>query len=99
MDQTIDHAKFPDFLNKLVSLYLTNATEERGVVLDNPTFELQGGRLFLIGNIAEGTTENDWAAGIPSAVAWDRVEQYLIFDSLEDYLFRTSLAWDKQAVQ
>ncbi len=38
--------------------------------------------------------EKDWCANLPSAVAWDAVLHYLVFDSHEDYLKRGQRAPD-----
>ena len=51
----------------------------------NPHFEIQGGRLFIIGTVPLGSTKSDWCANHLGAVAWDRVTDYFLFDSLEDY--------------
>jgi hypothetical protein len=89
---------FPDFSDKVVLLYLTNRSPDDAVVLCGTRFETQGGRFFIVGEYAEGTTANDWAAGIATAVSWDSVEQYLIFDSIEDYFNRASLAYNKESM-
>ncbi|MDD2603237.1 MAG: hypothetical protein RBR20_11980 [Desulfobacterales bacterium] len=91
--------RFPDLSNKIVLIYLTNQCDEHNVVLEHPHFEQQGDKMFIVGVFAEGTTANDWATGIPTAVAWDNVEQYLVFDSLEDYFYRISLANENQTLQ
>jgi hypothetical protein len=91
--------RFPDLSDKIVLIYLTNQCDEHNVVLERPHFEQQGDKLFIVGVFAEGTTANDWATGIHTAVAWDHVEQYLVFDSLEDYFYRISLANDNQTLQ
>lgn len=91
--------RFPDLSHKIVLLYLANQCDEHNVVLAQPRFEQQGDKLFILGIFAEGTTANDWATGIHTAVAWDKVEQYLVFDSLEDYFDRISLANENQTLQ
>ncbi len=90
---------YPDFTGKVVAVYLANRPEEHTVVLQSPTFQIQADRLFLVGEFAESTTANDWAAGVTTAVAWDHVEQYLVFDNVEEYFSRLSQAWDKQTFQ
>ncbi len=91
--------RLPDFAGKVVLLYLTYTSDDRGIVLEDPVFQAQGDRLFLVGRIAEGTSPNDWVAGSMSGVAWESVDQYLVFDSLEDYLGRASLAWAENPMQ
>ena len=80
--------RFPDLGDKVVLIYLTNQCDENNVVLEQARFEMQGDKLFIVGVFAEGTTANDWATGVHTAVAWGNVEQYLVFDSLEDYFVR-----------
>lgn len=89
----------PDFTGKVVVLYLENRTYEHVVVLDSPEFTMQGGRLFLTGEIPEGVSPNDWASRISSNVAWDRIEEYLVFASLDDYLSRAAVAMDENMLQ
>ena len=48
-------------------------------------WESQGGRLFLVGPVPHGASKNNWCDGLPSAVAWDQVTDYLVFDSAEHY--------------
>ena len=83
----------PDFVGKVVCLYLTHKPDADGEVLCDPHFETQGGRLFLLGTPAPGTTVNDWIEGKTTAVAWDTVDVYYLFDSLEDYLNCRKKGW------
>ena len=71
----------PDFTDKIVSF----STVENNLAINNPRFETQGGRLFVVGTIPKGATTNDWAENRQSAVAWDAVTDYIVFDSIEQY--------------
>lgn len=82
-------SKLPDFTNKLVSLALHG--EDEGRPVDRPHWELQGGRLFLVGTVPHGGSIGDWCEGVPSAVAWDEVTDYLVFDSAEHYRKRLAV--------
>ena len=73
----------PDFSNKLISVSLVGDDDSRAI--DCPRWEMQGGRLFLIGKVPHGCSTADWCEGIVSAVAWDQVTDYLIFDSADHY--------------
>ena len=75
--------QLPDFTSKVISLSL--AGEEWARVLVHPRWEVQGGRLFLVGTIVRGSATNDWCAGLPNAAAWDRVTDYIVFESPEHY--------------
>jgi hypothetical protein len=90
---------FPDLRDKVVLVYIRNRPLDDYVVLERAHFEIQGGRGFVVGRIAEGTTTNDWAAGVPTALSWESVEQYLIFDTLEDYFARETQSYDPQSIQ
>jgi hypothetical protein len=76
----------PDFTGKVVSVSI--AGEDDGRCLERPNWQVQGGRLFLVGSVPRGGSTNDWCAGVHSAVAWDQVSDYLVFDSVEHYIER-----------
>ncbi len=75
-----------NLLNKIVLIYKKNSQHE--VTLYSPVFEDHNERLFLVGNVSEGASENDWLSGIKTYVAWDQVEEFSVFDSKEEYLSR-----------
>ena len=87
---------FPDFSGKIVLLYLENRASEDSVVLENAAFQIQGDKIFLVGRIAEGTTPNDWASGVDTAVSCDSIEQYLVFDSLQEYMDRVARSYTEE---
>ena len=74
---------FPDFSNKLVSVSLAGDDDSRA--LEHPSWAMQGGRLFLVGTVPCGGSTRDWCAGVVTAVAWDQVTDYLVFDSADHY--------------
>jgi hypothetical protein len=83
----------PDFSNKAVSVVLIGEDVSRLIV--NPRFEMQAGRLFLIGKSPSGASKRDWIAGLDEALAWDRVQEYVIFESTKDY-FKRLRTWAKR---
>jgi len=83
----------PNFCGKTVSLALIGAESARIIV--DPHFETLGGRLFLIGEIPKGASRHDWMEGLEGAVAWDRVEEFVVFDSFDDYIKRLK-RWKKR---
>ena len=87
--------KYPNLSGKILLVYLRNRPLDDGVVLQHAAFEIQGDRVFLTGEVAGGGAADDWAAGVRTAIAWDAVEQYLIFDSYDDYMNRASQAFPK----
>lgn len=84
---------FPDLTQKIVLVYLSNRSSEDSVVIENPIFQVQGDKIFLVGRIAEGTTPNDWASGVATAICWESIEQYMVFDSLQDYMDRVARSY------
>jgi len=75
----------PDFKGKVLSVVLEGSWT-RGI--QDPHFELQCGRLFLVGTSPKEGSTKDWITGLPYAVAWDSVMDYAVFDSLDEYLER-----------
>lgn len=73
----------PDFTNKIVQASLFG--DDHSYAMDSPHFEMQGERLFLVGVVPHGGTSSNWSEGAICAVAWDRVTDYLVFDSLKHY--------------
>jgi len=76
-----DH--LPNFKNKLVSLSIES--DGGCLPLITPHWEKQGGRLFLVGTVPNGGSTRDWCKSKVSAIAWDSVTDYLVFDSVADY--------------
>jgi hypothetical protein len=87
--------KYPNLAGKILQVYQRNRPLDDGVVLQHGAFEIQGDRVFLTGEFAEGVSADDWAAGVRTAIAWDAVEQYLVFDSYDDYMSRASQVFPK----
>jgi hypothetical protein len=79
-------AKLPKFDGKVVSVVCVN--EDTGQLIRSPRFENQGGRLFIVGTVPEDASQDNWMEDLPCAIAWDTVQDYVIFDSMEDYLNR-----------
>ena len=78
---------FPDFRGKVVSIVFKG---DFGRSLQDPRFEVQAGRLFLVGTTPRSGSSKDWVAGLKAAVAWDSVQDYVVFDSPEDWQKRVS---------
>jgi hypothetical protein len=74
----------PDFTGKFVSFSIIGDDHTFG--MDRPHFELQGDRWFVIGTVPHGCSNGDWSEGAMNAIAWDQVNNYLVFDSVKHYL-------------
>ncbi len=76
----------------------TLVVQTRGRSLANPIvlgdfhFETQGSRLFLVG-VRQPCSRHQpcWTDVARCCIAWDAVEEYMIFDSLTDYHDRLAL--------
>jgi len=78
----------PGLRGKTVVVF-TRGNSTTPLVLDGCILETRGNRLFLAGaSMPTHKGQPDWTEGIRRAVAWDAVEQYLLFDSPEDYYAR-----------
>jgi len=73
---------YPDFSDKCLSIRIEGS--DHSFDLCNPKFELQAGKLFLIGKVPKGSSASNWDVGKMNAVLWDQVRSYLIFDSEEE---------------
>lgn len=74
----------PDFTGKCISLMLIDEIHSHD--LNNPHFEYQGGRLFIVGIIPEISTVTGWSGNQIGGVAWDRVRDYVLFQNFESYV-------------
>lgn len=73
-------SNLPDFGGKTVTLYADGwASEQILAVLASPQYQVQAGRLFLVGDTV--TTEDSWAHGATAAVAWESVGSYIATDA------------------
>lgn len=79
----------PDFSTKIVSFGISG--DEHSYAIESPRFETQAGRLFLVGTVLPGGSTRNWSQGVVSAVTWDQVTDYLVFDSATDYQRRLKI--------
>jgi len=73
----------PDFSGTCLSLRILES--EHSHDLYDPHFEVQAGRLFLVGTIPHGSSDSGWDASQKGAVAWEHVRSYVLFESLEAF--------------
>ena len=97
-DPAMNPMTFPKLSDKVILIYLKARPPDDNVLLSDARFETQGGKVFLVGEVAEGGSANDWVAGIQTAIGWDCVEQYFIFDTMTDYLNRVSRAYSTESI-
>lgn len=87
--KVIGRADLPDFRGRALVLYLRGLPLDSPTVLTDAAFETQGGRLFLTGTCQPTEPSMDeWVTGVRCCVAWEAVEQYLVFGSLGEYYAR-----------
>ena len=84
----------PNFTDKVVTFYVADAPRgiEAGIAMEHVEFERLGDRLFAIGRVPE-MAGSEWVSHLQSAIAWDSVVHYLVFESRDD--FRTRMAKTK----
>jgi hypothetical protein len=78
--------QYPNFHGKTVSFQVRAKREHQ--LLSDPVFEVQGGRLFVTGTCP---VLGFWPDGLSAGFAWDLVESYCIYESVEDYRSRTEM--------
>ncbi|NBC11695.1 MAG: hypothetical protein GVY24_08215 [Planctomycetes bacterium] len=76
-----DENTLPDFRGRTVCVFFMNRPANEGRYLIDPYFKLLAGRLYLIGNLPSPGN----LAHREMGVAWDRVESYIVADSLGDF--------------
>ena len=76
----------PQFTGKVLSVLC--AGEDTGQLIYDPSFQEQGGRLFMIGTVPKEASRDNWMEGLPCAIAWDTVQDYVVFASMDDYIAR-----------
>ena len=42
----------------------------------------------MVGAVPKKASQDDWMEGLPCAIAWDTVQDYVVFQSIDDYLTR-----------
>ncbi len=82
--------KLPDFSGKCISITIKDDSISHD--LYDSHFEMQGGRLFIIGTVPEGSSASNWIANCQYAVAWDRITDYVVFENLESYTKATKIS-------
>jgi hypothetical protein len=76
----------PQLAGKVLSVLCTG--EDTGQLIYDPCFQEQGGRLFMVGTVPKEASRDNWMEGLPCAIAWDTVQDYVIFASMDDYIAR-----------
>jgi hypothetical protein len=87
----------PKLRGKTVAV-VTRHRPESQIVLSECMLETRGERLFIVGTgISAQASAPEWTDGVRRSVAWDAVEEYLLFDTPDDYYARAKLAPAMQA--
>jgi hypothetical protein len=77
---------FPDFTGKTIVVQTRNRPLVNVAILSECRFESQGGRIFLVGIRQPCSRQRpSWTDGIQCLVAWDGIEEYMVFESVSDY--------------
>ncbi len=71
---------------KTVAVHMSSRAGGPPIVLKDCMLETRGNRLFLVGTSVPGQPAvTEWTDGVRRAIAWDAVDDYLLFDSPDDY--------------
>ena len=90
--------EIPSLRGKTVAVQVRNRSMPYPVVLSDCILETRGGRMFLVGTgVPAQTTVKEWTDGARRAIAWDAVDEYLLFQSPDDYYERMQAAPPVQA--
>jgi hypothetical protein len=81
--------ELPDFKGKILVVYTLNPPQamQNGTALEYTEFKTFGNRLFIVGRVPD-IGSDEWDSNLQTAVAWDAVQSYLVFDSKQDYITR-----------
>jgi hypothetical protein len=78
---------------KTVAVYTRNRPTGAPIVLKECMLETRGHRLFLVGtSMPAQRAVAEWTDGVRRAIAWDTVDDYLLFDSPDEYYARCQAA-------
>lgn len=78
---------------KTIAVHLRNRAGGPPIVLKECMLETRGSRLFLVGtSVPAQPAVMEWTDGVRRALAWDAVDDYLLFDSPDDYYGRCKTA-------
>jgi hypothetical protein len=81
--------QLPDFSRHLIFVYLKGAhsiVNPVGHLMHRAELKRYGDRLFLVGLFA--TPDQRGWEGVPTGIAWDCVEKYVLFHSIEEFQAR-----------
>ncbi|TWU05409.1 hypothetical protein [Allorhodopirellula heiligendammensis] len=82
MNQT-DIESLPDFCDKVVGFYC-GPNPRYSIAIISPVPEIQGARIFYTG-IAAPREPVRWDSGLLTAIAWDTVSSYTVFETEAEY--------------
>jgi hypothetical protein len=78
---------------KTIAVHLRSRAGGPPIVLKECMLETRGNRLFLVGtSVSVQPAVTEWTDGVRRAIAWDAVDDYLLFDSPDDYYGRCQAA-------
>jgi hypothetical protein len=83
---TPTQTSLPDFAGKTLVVQTRNRPLSNPIILNECELQTQAGKLFLTGVRQACAPElSSWTDGVRCYVAWDDVEEYLVFQSVQDF--------------
>jgi hypothetical protein len=78
---------------KTIAVHMRGRVDGPPIVLKECMLETRGSRLFLVGtSVPVRPAVTEWTDGVRRAIAWDAVDDYLLFDCPDDYYGRCQAA-------
>ncbi len=74
--------QIPDFSGRVLFVYLTGKESAEGLYIDSPQIQMIHGRVFLVGI----TPRTPKLSDSPFCIAWDRIDAYVVADSIDDFM-------------
>ncbi len=84
-DNPLDDLQGMNLGRKVLAIMVMSPSGPYSNVLKNIRFELQFGRVFIVGDPVPIPRDNITMAGCSIALAWDQVCEYIAFESVEDF--------------
>ena len=90
----------PTLRGKTIAVQVRNRDTTAPIVLSECMLETRGGRTFLVGtSLPAQRAGQEWTDGVQRAIAWDAVDEYLLFQSPEDYYEREQVVMPPRAAE
>ena len=84
----MSNSTYPDFSGKAILFDTIGKLSDEAFLVENVKFEIQAGKLFITGNMANAGGSDNYSRGLPVGIAWDQIQSYIVFDSVQQFIQR-----------